>query len=264
MKKKINIEYAWLTSFVEQVTDARYFEKEGCMIHSGRNILKIFSINGVSVVVKRYGRITLINRVLYALLRKSKAQRAYENAFILRRLGIDTPEAVAYVECRRGLVMTSCSLVTLYSDWQPLSSLHAYRYGDSDKEKLLDALTCWIASLHDKGVEHKDLNIGNILYAQDMSGGFRFMLLDINRMRFRQSMSINRRLKNLCRLSGNTDLTNYVLGRYAEMMRHDRDETVMRGVFYKVMFEMRQKLKRRIRKIYRHNGNRCVSAACDV
>ena len=90
------------------------------------------------------------------------------------------------------------------------------------------------------------------------------MLLDINRMRFRQSMSINRRLKNLCRLSGNTDLTNYVLGRYAEMMRHDRDETVMRGVFYKVMFEMRQKLKRRIRKIYRHNGNRCVSAACDV
>ena len=161
-------------------------------------------------------------------------------------------------------MMTTCSLVTLYSDWQPLSSLHAYRYGDSDKEMLLDALTCWIASLHDKGVEHKDLNIGNMLYAQDMSGGFRFMLLDINRMRFRQSMSINRRLKNLCRLSGNTDLTNYVLGRYAEMMRHDRDETVMRGVFYKVMFEMRQKLKRRIRKIYRHNGNRYVSAACDV
>ena len=135
MKKKINIEYAWLTSFVEQVADARYFEKEGCMIHSGRNILKIFSIDGVSVVVKRYGRITLINRVLYALLRKSKAQRAYENSFILRRLGIDTPEVVAYVECRSGLVMTSCSLVTLYSDWQPLSSLHAYRYGDSDKEE---------------------------------------------------------------------------------------------------------------------------------
>ena len=70
-------------------------------------------------------------------------------------------------------------------------------------------------------------------------------------MRFRKSMTLNKRLKNLCRLSLNTDLTNYILRRYAELNHQDHDHVVIQGFLYKGLFELRQTAKREIRKFRR-------------
>lgn len=251
MIKAINSKYSHISRQISQVLEDEHFSREGQLMHSGRNTVKRFSVGGADVVVKRYGRITLFNRLMYATLRKSKAQRAYENACRLRLLGINTPEEIAYAERRRGLTMTSCSVITLFSDWHPMTFLADYRFGDTDTEILLDALTVWIISLHDKGVEHQDLNIGNILYRKEHDGRYSFQVIDINRMRFRKSMTLNKRLKNLCRLSLNTDLTNYILRRYAELNHQDHDHVVIQGFLYKGLFELRQTAKREIRKFRR-------------
>lgn len=249
MIKTINSRHSHLSALIDQVLTTEYFEQEGLLMHSGRNTVKRFTTGAADIVVKKYGRITFFNRIVYATLRNSKAQRAYENACRLRQMGIGTPEEIAYAEWRKGLMMSSCCLITEFSDWLPLTFLADYRFGNTDNEAMLDALTEWIIELHAKGVEHQDLNIGNILYKKESDGRLSFQVIDINRMRFRKEMTLNKRLKNLCRLSPNTNLTNYILCRYAERQNHSHDQIVMKGFLYKVLFELRQSAKRRIRKL---------------
>lgn len=248
MIKTISSRHNHIAVLIDQVLTPEYFEREGQLMHSGRNTVKRFADGTADIVVKRYGRITFFNRIMYATLRKSKARRAYENACRLRKMGVGTPEEIAYAEWRKGLMMTSCCLITEFSDWLPLTFLADYRFGNTDNEPLLDALTEWIIGLHDKGIEHQDLNIGNILYRKEPDGRLSFQVIDINRMRFRKEMTLDKRLKNLCRLSSNTDLTNYILRRYAEHKNHNHDHIVMRGFLYKALFELRQTAKRRVRK----------------
>ncbi|WP_278961254.1 MULTISPECIES: lipopolysaccharide kinase InaA family protein [Bacteroidales] len=106
------------------------------------------------------------------------------------------------------------------------------------------------------GVEHKDLNIENILYKNErMNGGgrYRFQVIDTNRMQIRRCLSMHWRLRNMRRLSCRTPAYLYILHCYAELLRTNTDEVQLKGVVCRLIFEWRRHTKRKIKSIFRRN-----------
>lgn len=249
MRLVVDSKYVGLKPFLSQLADDGWFDRHGGILHDGRNTIKRFDAEGCSLAVKRFGHLSILNRMIYGTLRRSKAMRAYLHAGRLRALGIDTPEAVAVVEIRRyGLLRTSY-FVALHTDYRPLPPvLESFVRQPSAVKPLLDALAGFLFRLHRAGVLHLDLNQGNILYRYDEADGYRFQLIDTNRMRFRRRLSLRKRLENLRRLSCEASAYLYILRRYAEISRTDPSGVQLRGVLMRLFFESRQSFKLRLKR----------------
>lgn len=66
----INPKYEYLREYVERIP--KDFETIGTVIHSGRNLIKMITVDGLDINVKRYTIPPLINRIAYAFFRPSK------------------------------------------------------------------------------------------------------------------------------------------------------------------------------------------------
>lgn len=228
------------------------------MIHDGRNTVRLFEIDGQRLAVKRYGHISLLNRLLYGFLRKSKAERAYRHAIRLRQLGVGTPEEVAFLEVRRHCLLDACYFVARYSDYKPLQPVTELDIQRPEVAAVLDALADFLFRMHNAGVLHKDLNIGNILYRGDRCSGYAFQVIDTNRMRFYRSLSMRRRLDNLRRLSCPAPVYLYILDRYARLANANTDSIQLTGAVMRLFFEMRQRAKRWVKSLWK-DGARYVT-----
>lgn len=255
MKILINPRYEHLRPFVERLARPIFFARHGKTLQGGRNTVKLFETDGVRLVVKSYERLTFCNRMLYGSLRKSKAMRAYLHADRLRRLGIDTPEEVAVVEIRRRGVMRQCYFVSLYTDYESIRSATELFMQRTEAKNALDGMAELLVRMHGAGVEHKDLNVGNILYKKERANGadrYCFMVIDTNRMSFRGHLSKRRRLRNMRRLSCGAPAYFYILHRYAELLHTDANGVQLKGVVCRLLFEWRQRTKGKIKSILRH------------
>ena len=169
-----------LREWMEQLPEI-FAEEAGELIHDGRNQLRKISHGGTVYVVKAYRRPHFINRMVYGLLRPSKAKRAYDNAIALEQIGIGTPAPVGYMNLRRGLLFDRSYLVTL-------ASTCPYRYEDLFSldlpfaDEVLRAIGRLTACLHEHGLAHKDYGRGNILFGQRPDGSIQLELVDLNRM----------------------------------------------------------------------------------
>src|SRR5690606_30655230 len=63
-----------------------------------RNSLKLFKFKDMTVNVKSFKVPNIFNQIAYRFFRKSKAQRSFEYANRLGKLGIGTPQPMAYYE----------------------------------------------------------------------------------------------------------------------------------------------------------------------
>lgn len=256
MKILINPKYEYLRPFVEQLTRPIFFARHGKTLHSGRNIVKLFETDGMRLAVKSYERLTLCNRMLYGSLRKSKAMRAYLYADRLRRLGIDTPEEVAVVEIRRRGLMRQCYFVSLYTDYESIRPATETFMQNEEAKNVLDGVAGFLVRMHWASVEHKDLNVGNILCKKERyneADRYCFMVIDTNRMSFRRHLSMRRRLRNMRRLSCSASAYLYILHRYAELLRTDANGVQFKGIICRLLFEWRQRTKRKIKSIFRRS-----------
>lgn len=256
MKILINPAYERFRPFVEQLSRPLFFARHGKTLHDGRNVVKLFEVDGVRLAVKSYVRLSACNRMLYGTLRKSKAMRAYLHADRLRRLGIDTPEEVAVVEIRRRGMMRQCYFVSLYTDYESIRPATELFMQREEAKRVLDGVAGFLVRLHWAGVEHKDLNVGNILYKKESGsrgGGYGFQVIDTNRMSFRKRLSMRRRLRNMRRLSCSAPAYLYILHRYAEALRTDADGVQFKGVVCRLTFEWRQRTKGKIKGIFRRS-----------
>lgn len=253
MKIVVNPKYAKLRPFVERLASADFFENNGRVLHEGRNTIKAFETEGVRLAVKSYGGLTLFNRFIYGFLRRSKAERTYLYARRLGSLGIDTPEEVAYVEVRRHGVLWRSYFVSLLSDCTSAAPLTDLRDDARGKLPALDALAAFLYAVHKAGVLHKDLNITNILYRRTDDGGFRFQLIDINRMSFGGRLTPRRRLRNLRRLSCPAPAFLYLLDRYAALSHADTDTVQFRGVVMRLLFDGWQRTRHRLKSLFKRH-----------
>ncbi len=151
---------------------------EAVEIYRARNVVAKLTEEGVNI--KAYKIPGLAKGLIYGMLRKPKALRAYDNAFELHRLGISTPEPLGVlVERKGGRLCRSFFVSRQLEGWSELRNAEKR----SDFEALVRALAEFVFDMHRKGVYMKDMTPGNILF-REVDGTFEFSLVDINRMRF--------------------------------------------------------------------------------
>ena len=231
MKIVINPAYAVLNKFIAEIPVL--FEQEGELVYIARNQLRHYTVEGYDVIVKRYKKPHIINRIAYSFFRPSKAKRAYEYAFKLLELGLDSPAPIAYIEEYACGLITYGYFISIYEkDYSLIRELMA---GNQEDASLLKALSLYIAELHLKGVLHLDMSPGNILYKKE-GEKFHFTLIDINRMQFLSSVSKNKRYMSFKRLSENKEVLTTVAGFYAAASGLNEAETISEINRYSLKF----------------------------
>lgn len=242
----VNTASEHLRDFAERLPEL--FDREGEVLHAGRNTIKAFEAEGERLVVKRFKRPNLLRAVIYTFFRRSKARRSYEHAVRLRALGVDSPEPVAWSEYRRNGLITETYFVSRRSDFTPLTAA-TERFPTSDSLPVLEAFSRFTVRLHEKGICHEDFNQTNILWRHDeATERYDFQLIDINRMKFlRRPLRPDECMINLRRLSCPAVAFLYILDRYAETRQWDMDDTLLRGTFFRLLFGRRQQFKKRFK-----------------
>lgn len=205
------------------VTLPRRLPDEGVSLHAARNLIKALAIDSsgrasVEVAVKAFAVPARPRGFVYAHLRRSKALRSMLNARRLVELGVTTPEPVACIEFHDSGCLTRSYFVCRY--WAHDYNLTALLYREdtqgADPEPLLAELARFTAEQHDRGVQHRDYNPGNIL-VRSHGARFDFALVDLNRLRFRR-MEMNDRIRGLVRLTTNDDYLRIIARQYAALV----------------------------------------------
>ena len=95
----VNPSFQHLQEFARQIPER--FDSDGTLLYRKRNVVKLYEIDGMRVVVKRYKVPMFHQRVDYTFIRPSKAKRAYLFALRLQEMGIETPTPIAYIEVKQ-------------------------------------------------------------------------------------------------------------------------------------------------------------------
>lgn len=182
MKCTIHPNFQELTAFISNLPE--HFAEGGRLIYEGRNQLKVFVVENVSVNVKAFRQPNWVNRFVYTFLRRSKARRSYENALRLLDLGFTVPQPLGYVERYTCGLLDNAYFISL--QWPFTTDFRPFRTMDEQDVRpwlnRLEAFGAYVGRLHEAGVLHKDLSIGNVLMVEDKPDIF--CLVDLNRMRF--------------------------------------------------------------------------------
>ena len=246
MKKKIklNPRYSQLASFIERLPEV--FEQEGNVVFRGRNVIKSFLVptseGDMTVIVKRYKRPNLFQKIGYSFFRSTKACRAYENALELQHRGFSTPEPYGYVETRVNGMIDYCYFICDVDNSHPISEQL------NDPEVFNHALAAdyarFVAQLHQQGIIDIDLNSGNVLYQPQADGSYTFSLIDINRMDFYTGYPpLAECMENLTRFTGRMDVFEYVAREYVKARGMD-DKMVHLFVNAKIAHDKRWKRRK--------------------
>jgi serine/threonine protein kinase len=192
LKIVVSPEYQSLSEWLVQVP--RLFDdNQGEVLYKGRNEIRLFEVEGAKLVVKRYKKHDIIKTLVYTFFRKNKARRSYENAVSLRQRGFQTPREVAYMECSLAGLTTQVYYVCAYTGSEPIRPRLIEQ--EPFDETLATAYARYVASLHEAGVLHRDLNPTNVLFTTthhpsptthhpSPTTQYAFELIDINRMQF--------------------------------------------------------------------------------
>ena len=125
----------------------------GTKIFQGRHRIYRAPIGGIDLTVKEFRVPSLANRIAYTFFRKGKARRSYDNAMTRDKLGIGTPEPIAYIEERAGGLLRRSYYVCRY--WEG-DVVGGWEHKMSDSGAMLESLARFTLTLNQKGVYHKD------------------------------------------------------------------------------------------------------------
>ena len=170
---------------------------EGTILYYKRNevwrcVVTDGSGQPVPVIVKRYRRPKLLQRLCYSTFWTNKAVKAYHYGLRLLQLGIDTPRPLAALTLRNRWGMV-CQYYLVTAESNDLScevltdERGIYRTAHcafSDADGLIDALARYLVQLHELGFLHGDTNLSNFRWHRDEDGRYQLSVIDINRSRF--------------------------------------------------------------------------------
>lgn len=205
-----------------------------------RNTIKNVSTNGLDLNIKSFKIPHLINRTAYSFFRKSKANRSFEYAKALLKLGINTPQPYAYFEYSNFNLLNKSYYVSnqLHCDLTYRELTNDLNYPDYDT--ILREFTRFTFDLHEKGVNFLDHSPGNTLIKKNESTGtYDFYLVDLNRMKF-HTMNFEDRMKNFAKLTSRRDMVEVMSNEYAKLISESEEE----------IFEMMWSLTEKFQKKY--------------
>lgn len=238
----VNNKFRFLSEFFSGLPDQ--FESLGTEIYRGRNEVRIVEVDGLKLAIKYFKRMTLANRYIYATMRKTKAQRAFEHTGWLHENGISSPENVGYVNCYKYGMLHKAYYVSLYTDYHPLWELINQPLAKS--EDGLKAFARFTYKLHQLGVFHHDYSINNVLFAV-RDGEYDFSLIDNNRMKY-SAYSFRKGMKNLNRMAIPVEGMGIVAAEYARVSGANDLEILNAMTLTRLFFLGRIALKRWAKK----------------
>lgn len=252
MSVQINTTYIYdrgINTFVERLPSI--FETEGTTLFRGRNWLKAFQIDQRTVVVKRYKRPNWLNAWIYSFFRKTKAQRAFQNAITLLERGVKTPYPIAYIETKNRVgQLIFCYFI---SDITHDTSVKALVEQKPFDQFLAQAFLDFLIYLHDHGILHNDLNPTNVLYHKKQDGQLEFSLIDNNRMQFKKEPCTPvERLDNLKRFTNRMDLYLFFVWKYADIKQWDPQHTLYIAMKLRNAYDTKRKRRKRFASQIRH------------
>ena len=239
----INPKYEHLRGFIERIPET--MEVEGTYIYGGRRnlIVKMMATDGTILNVKRFQQPRWLNRFIYSTgIRTPKGRRAFNYPDVLLVKGIDTPEAVAYIEDRNTIgLLRQCWFISIQCPYEHL----LYELGDAKPElyePMAEALARFAAHMHNNEVLHLDFSPGNILW-DSKDGQYAFSVVDINRMRFGK-VSMNDGAKSFARLWGPKRFIRLLVEEYAHQRGFNPESCVAITMKERVRFWTRYQKKR--------------------
>jgi len=161
----------------------------------------------ISVVVKAFGKPSLLKNSVDRSGRGSKARRTWTASVHLNESGVGTPAPVAFLERWVENRLVESYVITLYlagfSDFRTeLNSLFRIDPECSKFISLMQVVADGIRSMHDAGFLHNDLGNQNIMlrhFAEDEEWG-NVQFIDLNRGRIRESLSNRDRARDISRI----------------------------------------------------------------
>lgn len=242
----VNERFSALKPFLESIPES--FDSLGTSIYDGRNIVRVVEKDGVLLTIKYFKKIVLLNKFIYAHLRKSKAQRSYENSETLLIRGITSPEPVAWINCYKNSLLSRSYYISLYTDYSPLEEV--FMQPAQENLELIKKFAQFSYSLHNKGIFHKDFNVTNVLYSNNKEV-VDFSLIDNNRMKF-ASYSYKKGIRNMRRMAIGAHHLGIIATEYAKEV--DKQDTivlkhmVVARVRFISKYIFKKELKRKIRE----------------
>ncbi len=176
-------------------------------LHWGRNYLYTADLElgsgTVEVVVKQFRNQGFLAR-LRRRARGSKARNNWRTALHLASSGVETPRPLLWIESRNAegpSFYISARAAGHFEVRELVRALNAgeseRRFPDLDPVALFAALGAYLRRVHDAGVWHRDLSIGNVLIDHEGHG---FQIVDLNRARLNVTLGAWRRSRDLSRL----------------------------------------------------------------
>lgn len=238
--------YNYLSTFVRQKIES--FQEEGESLGNGdRNEIKLFKCeDGLILNIKSFKVPNLINQVAYKHLRKSKARRSFEYAQKLQELGIGTPDPIAYFEFPTATLFKKSFYVSehLKADYTFRDLTHNFDL--PNHEEILRAFTRFTFQLHENQVLFLDHSPGNTLIKIN-NGNYRFYLVDLNRMVFKQ-LSFEERIKNFAKLTDQKSIVEVMSYEYAQCLEEDYRKVFNLMWNETIKFQEKFHKKRRLKK----------------
>jgi len=196
-----------------------------------------------SFVLKQYRP----RSVFYGLkdfFRPSRAQQAFEHAFRLQRLGIQTALPVAATQNRfLGWPNEGYLLTTFVSDAVTLQDFDKAGIDHSNRRAMIRSLARLLATLHNAGLSHADPGLTNFMVVQKSAGAPALVLIDLDGVRQSGPLHSRTQLRDLRQFLKHSAVTSrehrwflaqYCRSRAIQMVAHDLARTIRRdsAVFF--------------------------------
>ena len=229
-----------ILKFLEQ------FNSEGETIKDSRNKLKIFELDQQKLNIKAFKVPNLVNKIAYRFFRKSKAERSFRYAEILKSKGIGTPAPIAFLIEKKTFSLGRSYYVSRHLDYdltyRELVTDPAY----PDHDNILRAFTRFTYDLHEKQVQFLDHSPGNTLINKE-EGNYKFYLVDLNRMNFK-ALNFEERMLNFSRLTPKKEMVEVMADEYSKLINKPKSEVFEKMWFYTNQFQEKFHRKKRLKK----------------
>ena len=223
IKYQINQNYENIKDFLLNIKD--YFKNNSNTIHKARNELKVIEHKDIQTVVKAFKVPNIVNQIVYAYFRDSKAKKSYQNAIKLKELNINTPNPIGYIEFYRNFLFKESFFISekvdyLFTIREPLRNVDL-----KDREEIIKKFVAFTYNLHKNRVYHKDYSAGNILVFKNEKDEYDFSLVDINRMEFKP-IDLELGLDNFAKLWLDSDNLQIIAKEYSLLVNVDENNAI--------------------------------------
>lgn len=228
---------------------AENFDKKGTAFFEGnRNLIKVFEYENKKINVKSFKTPNLFKKIIYKYFRESKAKRSFSNGNYLINQGFLTPIPYNYIEFFDFLGLTNSFYFCEHlENCFPLEN--AITNTDfPNRIQILKEYTTFLFNLHEKKIEFIDNSTGNTLIV-NINGKYQFYLVDLNRLNYNKSLSIDNRMKNFGRLTLDSTVWEIIADQYARLNNeYTSDELYNKLKHYTFKFYYRKAIKRNLKK----------------